>query len=135
MPKKDLRNVAKNQDPLANPVYIYLAGPLTTGNVLRNIHTAFIEMGRMLDAGYAVYLPHVSAFSEVIYDHEISYDEWMCHDYRWLNRCDILVRLPGASHGAELEIKFAKKHHIPVYYKDEFWRAHGSGFKFKPRYK
>ncbi len=103
--------------------YIYLAGPLTTGDTLRNIRRAFHEGSKLFDLGYAVFIPHLSAFWDIIHPtREVGYERWMEYDFDWLTKCDVLVRLPGDSSGADREEVFAAEHSIPVYTLDEFWK-------------
>lgn len=37
-------------------------------------------------------------------------------DMKWLLNCDVLLRIPGESMGADTEVIIAKKHSIPIIY-------------------
>jgi Domain of unknown function (DUF4406) len=90
---------------------IYIAGPMSGGNVVVNVRTA-LDMGEYLrKAGFAVYVPHLAWF----WPHHVSYEEWIAHDLTWLARCDALLRLPGASPGADRETAYAAQHGIPIF--------------------
>lgn len=92
--------------------YIYLSGPLTSGNALTNTRKA-IEFGVALwDAGYTIFIPHLNSFIEMFY--ERSYEHWMQNDLAWVDRCDFLVRLPGESRGSDQEVARALSSGKPV---------------------
>jgi 4-hydroxy-3-methylbut-2-en-1-yl diphosphate synthase IspG/GcpE len=44
------------------------------------------------------------------------YDTWLTLDIEWLSVCDCLLRLPGESKGADIEVEYAREHMIPVFY-------------------
>jgi hypothetical protein len=41
------------------------------------------------------------------------------YDLNWLAKCDAVLRLPGASSGADREVEYAQKLGIPVFYSIE----------------
>lgn len=94
---------------------VYVAGPLSTGTyyeVTKNIRHA-IDIGeRLLETGYAPYVPHYSHFWNLFHPH--TWEAWMKLDYEWLKVCDALLRLPGESKGADQEVKWAQELGIPV---------------------
>jgi hypothetical protein len=93
---------------------VYVAGPLTKGDVLRNIHDALAVGSAVRDAGFAPFLPHLCAFWEIAYP--ASYERWMAIDFEMLRRMDCLLRIPGESAGADREVAFAQEHGIPVFH-------------------
>jgi hypothetical protein len=48
----------------------------------------------------------------VVAPHDYSF--WCIYDLAWLEVCDVLLRLPGESPGADREVAFADEHGIPV---------------------
>lgn len=95
-------------------VRVYVAGPLSVGDTTDNVITAIEAGTRCLDAGLAPFVPHLNHFW-----HEVmprGYEEWMRLDFEWLGACDVLLRLPGESPGAEREVALANKLGLPVYY-------------------
>ena len=40
---------------------------------------------------------------------------WMAIDLELLSKCDALIRLPGDSKGADIEVDYAMANGIPVY--------------------
>ena len=97
------------------PVYVYVAGPLSHGNVVDNVRRAVLESDILLSHGYTPYCPHLTHYWAMIAG-DRSWDEWLSFDELWLARCDVVLRLPGDSPGAEREVAFARNHGIPVVY-------------------
>lgn len=59
-----------------------------------------------MENGLAPYVPHLSHFQDMMFRRD--YEEWMALDFAWIERCDALVRLSGASHGADREVVYAQ---------------------------
>lgn len=99
---------------------VYCAGPLTTGDILLNVHLAAKAGNRLLRAGFLPIVPHLFAFSEmvdpVVPDKGTSWDRWMQFCLGYVKRCDAVLRLHGPSRGADMEVAFAREHGIPVYF-------------------
>jgi hypothetical protein len=90
----------------------YIASPYTIGdkdeNVLRQIDAYFA----LMLFGFCPYAPLLSHFVNKSY--QIAYEDWMRLDMTWIDRCDILLRLPGESRGADREVAHAIEAGIPV---------------------
>lgn len=95
--------------------FVYIAGPYTNGGVSVNVRNA-IFAGDELSAktGVTVFIPHLCHLWDLIVTHE--YEYWMKHDLAWLSKCDALLRLPGQSKGADLEVAEANRLGIPVFF-------------------
>jgi hypothetical protein len=103
-------------------ICVYVAGPLTCGDVLANTRLAIIAGNNLRNDGYIPFIPHLTVFWDMVFPR--SYEDWMSQDFEWLSRCDALYRLPGESGGADREVKLAKKLGIPVftdYFKLSVW--------------
>jgi nucleoside 2-deoxyribosyltransferase len=107
---------------MKKPRYCYLAGPLTRGNTFRNIKTASDKFILLLRHGFYPFSPHLLSIADMSGDSEITYEMWMGHDFKWIDRCDCLVRWGGESPGADREVEYAKSHKIPVYTWNQFVR-------------
>lgn len=94
---------------------VYVAGPLTTGNLMENVHKAVLAGDRLMEAGYVPFIPHLSALHSMIVG-RADYEEWMKYDFFWVRKCDSLLRLPGVSSGADREVELATKLKKPVFY-------------------
>jgi len=92
--------------------YVYVSGPISSdpiGGARRAIHLA-----AYLDSkGFTCFVPHLYVFADAISPR--SYEEYMRLDLDWLRRCDVLLRLPGISAGADLEVREANRLGIKVF--------------------
>lgn len=80
---------------------VYIAGPYTNGDVAANVRAAIDAADKLLKAGYAAYCPHLTHFWH--FAHPGPWEQWVEHDIEWLSSCDVFVRLPGVSAGADME--------------------------------
>ena len=92
---------------------IYVAGPYTLGDTVRNGKTRCQKAEVLLGMGHVPYVPHLTAFWHLVFPHAV--DFWYAYDLEWLAVCDALYRLPGESVGADNEMKRARTLGLPVY--------------------
>jgi len=92
---------------------VYVAGPMSAGDKAFNIRNAMKTAAELMEAGYAVYLPHLSHFMQMSFPQP--YERWLAMDLEWLKVCDAFIRLPGVSRGADKEEVWAKGLGLPVY--------------------
>ena len=92
---------------------IYIASPYTIGNqennVLRQLQVAEV----LSEHGFYVHCPLLNHHWNKVYPHTENY--WLTLDLAILKGCDALLRLPGESKGADIEVNYAKQRGIPVY--------------------
>ena len=104
--------------------YVYIAGPYSSGDVAVNVWSAVQAANRLLDAGYKPYVPQLAHFWHIITPRPR--EDWLHLDIDWLLKCDAVIRLDGASRGADVEVQWASEYKIPVYYGvDAFFQAEG----------
>ena len=96
---------------------IYIAGPYTKGDVAINVRVAILAGNKLAQVGYVPFIPHLSHFWHLLYPRLTEF--WYQYDFAWLELCDCLVRLPGESVGADLEVRRAKDLGIPIYWSVE----------------
>lgn len=104
---------------------LYLSGPVSNGGQYdlddqrRNMENAIETAQTLLDRGYAVILPHLTVMWDLaLLDQQgrtNSHEAWMENDRVIIKRCDVLFRLPGASAGADKEVRWANEEGIPVF--------------------
>lgn len=97
---------------------VYVAGPYTTGNPETNTDYAIAVGDRLLDLGFSPFVPHLSHYWETLHSKH-SYETWMALDFAWVAVADYVLRLPGASDGADREVGLANELGIPVCYSME----------------
>ncbi len=94
--------------------YIYIAGPYSRGDQVLNVRAAVLAADRLMASGYTPFVPHLSMLWHQIAPKE--YEEWVEYDNQWLRKCDAVLRLPGASQGADAESMLAQSLGIPVFH-------------------
>jgi hypothetical protein len=82
-----------------------------------NVASALRAANILMDLGYYPYVPHLTRFWHML--HPKPYLTWLKLDAVFLAVCDVLIRLPGASPGADMEVEKAHSLGIPVYYGTE----------------
>ena len=121
MPKRVERPrlVTAPPEEVAVPImsYVYIAAPYSGGDPVDNTREVVLVADRLAAQGHAVYVPHLSLFWHFLSPHAI--DFWYDHDLAWLAKCDVLLRLPGESPGADAEVAFAREHGIRVCFSED----------------
>ena len=97
--------------------YVYIAAPYSGGDPVDNTREVVLVADRLAAQGHAVYVPHLSLFWHFLSPHAI--DFWYDHDLAWLAKCDVLLRLPGESPGADAEVAFARERGIRVCFSED----------------
>lgn len=92
---------------------VYVAGPYGMPNPVRNTRAAVDAAESLWEFGIASIVPHMTLLWDFVYPHEEQ--EWYDMDLEVVRRCDALLRLPGHSVGADLEVRCAEDHGIPVF--------------------
>ena len=108
-------------------MYVYIAGPITKGNQFLNCANAIRVFGELIQKGFYPYCPHLDFLAQMLVP-ELSVKKHLLPlDRAWVERCDIVLRLPEKSPGSDLEVAHAKKCNIPVYYNtlEEFIKRYG----------
>ena len=93
---------------------VYVAGPYSKGHVNENVRAAVEAGERLLKAGHTPYIPHLNHLWDLLFP--APYEQWMRLDLEWLLQCEVVLRLPGESAGADLEVATADQLGIPVFY-------------------
>jgi len=99
------------------PIRVYITGPYTKGDVAQNVHAAIQAGDRLAQAGLFPFIPHLTHFWHLLYSHDWKF--WLAQDFVWLEACDVLLRLPGESNGADLEVQRARELGMTVYWSVE----------------
>lgn len=107
---------------------VYIAGPISKGDLAHNINQATAAFLALARAGLAPWCPHWSAFSggvgRVGYTvvgiaganpNDLRHADWLAVDLPWVAAADAVLRLPGESTGADREVELARLMGIPVF--------------------
>ena len=94
---------------------VYVAGPITKGDRFENVTRAIRVGKQMVKDGLAPYIPHFDAYMTLGGD-DISWNSYLEWDLEWSTLAEAVYRLDGESTGADLEVKHARAHDIPVFY-------------------
>ena len=115
-------------------IRVYIAGPISKGNLWRNIDQAERAFAALQQAGIAPFLPHLSAFygmdwlarsreacnmpstGNIGRPSPLSHAQWLAIDFAWLAVSHAVLRLPGESVGADAEVAEARRLMIPVFF-------------------
>lgn len=93
---------------------VYIASAYTKGDQAENVKAQIDAADQLMNYGFAVYVPLLSHFQHMI--HPRPYQDWIELDNIWVLKCDILLRLPGESAGADEEAQLARDNNMPVYH-------------------
>lgn len=92
---------------------IYIAGPYTKPDPCINVNIAIDAANKVMDLGHEPFVPHLSHFWHTMTPRP--YSDWMRHDLAFLPTCGALIRLPGESPGADIEVQIANELGMHVY--------------------
>lgn len=97
---------------------IYIAGPISKGDLRTNIDNGRKAGMKLLKAGYSVMVPHLTCFmggdNPEHMPEGTKHGDWLASDLPWVACADAVLRLPGESVGADQEESLALALGIPV---------------------
>ena len=94
---------------------IYVAGPYSKGDIAVNVRKAIEAGDKLAELGHIPFVPHLTHLWHLVSPKP--YDFWLKLDITILEQwAEALIRLPGESKGADMEVARAKELGIPVYY-------------------
>lgn len=97
---------------------VYVAGPYTNPDPIENTHNACREADAIYQlSGHSLVpiVPHMTLIWHMVIPHA-DIDFWYNYDLAVMSRCDVVLRLAGASTGADGEVREAERLGIPVAY-------------------
>lgn len=98
---------------MREPIRVYVAGPYSASP--ERCTQFALDIGtRLLDLGFAPYVPHLNHYWHLRSPQ--TYERWLELDFAWLAVAHVLLRMPGASPGADREVQFAQERSVPVFY-------------------
>jgi hypothetical protein len=117
---------------------VYIAGPISKGDLAHNVNQATAAFVTLAKAGLAPLCPHWSVYSKPAFrfdgnvfckatangNDEMTHADWIGADLPWVAAADAVLRLPGESTGADMETAHARERGIPVFDSVEALLAH-----------
>ena len=96
----------------AKQPFLYIAGPYTKPDPVENTHRMIRIADELLSLDVVPVVPHLTMFWHLLRPHP--YEHWLAYDLQLMSRCDIVLRVPGESSGADREVIDAERLGIPV---------------------
>lgn len=93
---------------------VYIASPYTEGNKTWDVQYSLLVAELLIRYSFVPFTPLLSHFWNEYSEHD--YEYWMQLDLAWLERCDMVLRLPGKSQGADREVWYANELGLPIYF-------------------
>lgn len=111
---------------------VYIAGPISKGDLAHNVNQATAAFVALAKAGFAPWCPHWSVYASpcqtAVYvtggvvgigtakgNDEMTHEDWLGVDLPWVGVADAVLRLPGESSGADRETAHARDCGVPVF--------------------
>lgn len=122
----------EDQDGKIGLPRVYIAGPISKGDLAENIDKASDAYFELQKYGFAPLCPHwscygagatnisqggkLSVWAKARACHTIAHHEWVDIDLSWVEASNAVLRLPGDSVGADREVVHAVSLGIPVFH-------------------
>lgn len=100
---------------------VYIASSYSVGDPEINVRRQIDAADELLELGYTPFVPLLAHFWHIVHKHNER--RWLLWSLRWMLTCDVVLRLPGASIGADIECLVAEAADIPVFEGIERLRA------------
>ena len=97
-----------------NPIRVYIASPYSVGNKVENVRRSLEIADKLIEAGMFPYSPLLNHYQNELFPQPEK--TWLKQDLAWIPCCQCLLRLPGESVGADVEVAEAKNLGIDVFY-------------------
>ncbi len=118
LPKKEKEKRKKKEPAMPKimtkkKIKVYIASPYTIGDIAMNVKLQIDTVDQLINLGFVPFAPLYYHFQHMM--HPRSSDDWMALDLEWLDSCDAVLRLPGASFGADREVECAESKGKPIF--------------------
>ena len=92
---------------------IYIAGPMTKGDRVKHLATALTVYRTLMQLEFAPFCPQLTFLVDSLIRQP--HESWLEADLPWVQAADAILRIPGESKGADMEVDCARRHDIPVF--------------------
>ena len=93
-------------------IVVYISSPYSTGDQAVNVRNQMLATDTLMDLGYTTITPLYTHFQHMFKPRD--YEDWLQMDIELVKRADVVLRLPGASSGADREVMHALSLGIPI---------------------
>lgn len=107
---------------------VFISSPYTIGDKEINVQNSLAIADTLMDMGTTPFAPLLTHYQGLSFARKEQ--DWIDWDIEWLLLCDIVLRLPGKSVGADAEVKIALENDILVLYSLEDLQKHMDLTKF-----
>lgn len=91
---------------------VFISSPYTLGDTAENVRAQHDAFNALMRLGHIPFAPLLSHYQQLV--HPASWQEWIDWDLVWVGQCQVVLRLPGESNGADIECARANELKIPV---------------------
>lgn len=96
----------------ADLIKVYISGPYTKGDPVINTRNAIEAGNEILSYGHIPIIPHLTMFWHLLTPRP--WQDWIDYDLHLVGLCGIILRLPGESTGADMEVEEARRLRLVV---------------------
>lgn len=93
---------------------VYISGPYTKGAWEDNIIDVIEAAEKVFSLGHIPIIPHTMTTLWAL-RYPKPKERWLEIDLALLDVCDAIIRLPGESEGADIEVDYARRNGIELY--------------------
>ena len=93
---------------------VFISSPYTLGDKEENVKKSLEVANILIKKGFLPFAPLIYHYQHLLFPQ--TEEVWLAFDIDWMLECDVVLRLPGESVGADNEVKVAKENNIPVFY-------------------
>lgn len=91
---------------------VYIAGPITGGKLghiqVQPVVEAIQLYYSLIEGGFVPICPQLSVLADFTDPGRLTYEQWLELDFRYIDLCDAVIRVPGESPGADREVEYAR---------------------------
>ncbi|KKN80422.1 hypothetical protein LCGC14_0330150 [marine sediment metagenome] len=91
-------------------IRVYIAGTMTNGGKgydMKSITDAIKVYIKLIEMGFVPHCPQLTMFCDFVDPGRITHAQWLELDKNYIDDCDVVLRMPGESVGADIECAYA----------------------------
>ena len=104
----------KKEVKINKKLKVFISSPYTLGNKEVNVKNSLFVANTLMDMNITPFAPLLTHYQNELFLRDE--EDWLAWDIEWMLTCDVVLRLPGLSQGADNEVKIAIQNRMPVLY-------------------